>query len=337
MEMQFTVSWMFLAFMVVGFSLAVFGSLGMVIGMILVGIGAYVYSAESRPRALRNAAVGVVVALLLICLGLPMISRAREDARRAMCANNLKQIGLALYYYQDRCDTLFPVRKCDAEGEPLHSWRVMVLSCLDCSTGGVQYDRSEPWNGPKNISLAKRTPDIYSCSKEADDAQQGITHYVAVTGVDGAWLEPTSGDYKQSNPVRVVEVGSPFAWMEPRDVSLEDICIAASESSASELSSRHIIEGDFFFYDRPAGANALFADGTVRLIPPGVPVDVLRAALAGDRKQQEKLDGYAGAPRRLNWPNCGSLAGLIVCFIAMLAWPRSKRAKPSESTSAESI
>jgi prepilin-type N-terminal cleavage/methylation domain-containing protein/prepilin-type processing-associated H-X9-DG protein len=67
-----------------------------------------------------------VIAILgiLIAIILPVIGRVREGARRAQCANNLRQIGLALYMYCDEHDDVIP-------GYPAEHWYVALVPYLD--------------------------------------------------------------------------------------------------------------------------------------------------------------------------------------------------------------
>jgi prepilin-type N-terminal cleavage/methylation domain-containing protein len=65
------------------------------------------------------AIIGIVVGMLL-----PAVQQAREAANRVTCANNLKQIGLAMHLYADRQGSLPPSRKTKAES-PTWAWLIL--------------------------------------------------------------------------------------------------------------------------------------------------------------------------------------------------------------------
>jgi hypothetical protein len=324
--LQFNLSSLFAAFVLFALSLAVFGPAGIVVGAILLGIVACVRIPIFMSLPWWYLVLTVIGGLLLLCL--PLLHRPiHEPNPRAACMNNLKQIGLALLVYNEVHGTLPPVRECDAAGKPLHSWRVLLLPHLDEDKLFRQYTRGEAWDGPNNRKLASSGPSLYRCPSDRENGGKRKTDYVAVVGADGDWLPhgTEQNERRDLNPVFVVEACDlDIAWMEPRDISLEDLCKPMPDGTAAGLSSKHTVQGHFFYYDQAYGGNAVFADGSVRSIPPGVPADLFRAALLGDRDKQEELDAYQMATGEVHWPNCIALASLVACFVLMLAWPRKR-------------
>ena len=86
-----------------------------------------------RRRGFSLVELLVVIAIIGILAGLMMgaVHRALEVARRTECANNLKNLGLALYYYQDARGA-FP---CEAE-----SGESFYINLLDSVEQGHQLD-----------------------------------------------------------------------------------------------------------------------------------------------------------------------------------------------------
>ena len=61
------------------------------------------YSGKSREAGFTLIELLVVVAIIavLVAILLPALSRARESAHKAVCASNLRQLGIALKMYMD--------------------------------------------------------------------------------------------------------------------------------------------------------------------------------------------------------------------------------------------
>jgi prepilin-type N-terminal cleavage/methylation domain-containing protein/prepilin-type processing-associated H-X9-DG protein len=92
-------------------------------------------SRGERAFTLIELLVVIAIIAVLIALLLPAVQSAREAARRAQCANNLKQIGLAMHGYHDVWQTFPPAYLArPASGLELGAgwaWGTLVLPYLE--------------------------------------------------------------------------------------------------------------------------------------------------------------------------------------------------------------
>jgi type II secretory pathway pseudopilin PulG len=258
-------------------SLAVFGVWGIVVFALAVGLAIYLHQSWSLAHL---ALIVLCLMCVLTCLLLPAVQSAREAARRSQCQNNLKQIALALLYYEQANGCFPPAYVADKNGRPMHSWRVLILPYMEELYLYKTYDFTEPWDGLKNKKLLANRPMGYVCPSDPNAYSPGSTQtsYVAVVGRNAAWpgaktRKLGSVDFPGgvTNTIMVVEVAnSGIHWTEPRDLSLDALAAAGAKSPALTVSSNHGHGEDFFFtYDHPCGANAAMADGSVHYLSPG--------------------------------------------------------------------
>lgn len=199
----------------------------------------------------------VFVIAVLIALLLPAIQAARNAARRAQSANNMKQIALAMHNYHDTYKTLPPAYIPNDDGTRRTSWRVLVLPFLEQSPIYDTYDMGEDWDSPVNQEVRLATVPLYR-SPNATVAAPLETSYVLITGPGTAFDGAKTSGFRDmldgtSNVVIAVEVdGLGVEWTEPRDIHIDEL---------QAMLDNNMITGN------PGTINVMMADGSVQMIP----------------------------------------------------------------------
>ena len=194
--------------------------------------------------------LGLIVALLL-----PNVRTARSAAERMQCANNLKQIALALHSYEEEFGSLPPAYTVDTNGRPLHSWRTLILPFLGEEGLYNSIDLSKPWDDPANAEALNSGPTVLCCPSSG--LQSRLTTYLAVIAPDGCFLGSEPRQLAQitgtrSQMLMLIEAPTENAvnWMAPRDTDAQLVLTFGSENRLNHV----------------GGTTAVFADGSTRFL-----------------------------------------------------------------------
>jgi hypothetical protein len=225
----------------------------------------------------------LVVALACIFAAISVLNRGerpRDHVRRIQCANNLKQIAMALHSYHEQYGVFPPAYIADATGRPMHSWRVLLLPFLEAQSLYDEYDFHEPWNGPNNSKLLTRMPYFFSCPIQPPTLPNR-TNYAVITGP--GTMFPGTASVKiadvtdgLSETLMVVEVANVnIPWTAPVDLDVGTMSFQINDPKHPGLSSMHI-----------DGAQVALGDATVFWLWEDASAKTLRAAttIAGGEK-----------------------------------------------------
>ena len=193
----------------------------------------------------------VVIAIIAILAAIlfPVFARARENARRASCQSNLKQIGLGIMQYTQDYDEKYPARYTDNE---TNSWRRISFPYVKST---------QVYSCPSNV----RNGDF---SRDSDP-----TAMAAIGLPAGAPRFPVS--YAMSGADNVGSYGTTIG----RRDSATNMPAAASLSAVGDV-ARTIMIGEQDYYDfselipyngfrgHLGTCNFLFADGHVKALKP---------------------------------------------------------------------
>jgi len=188
--------------------------------------------------------------------------KVRDAATRTSNMNNLKQIGLAMYSYNDSMG-LLPIHGVGKNGnprlmqteKPLLSWRVAILAYIDEDALYRQFKLDEPWDSENNKKLIDKMPKIFA-ARSGDTLPPGQTRLQMLVGPSlmRPFMTIQGIADGSSNTLAVVESANPVIWTKP-----EDIVVAGDKMPANVKAK---------FYKSPTGFLAVMFDGSVRQIRP---------------------------------------------------------------------
>ncbi len=176
----------------------------------------------------------------------------------------MRQVSLAILQYESVNRTFPPAYTVDANGKPMHSWRVLILPYLGPEAQALhsQYDFTTPWDSPQNQALALQMPDVFRCPSD-QTSLDGDTSYCVVTGPGMVFnadkttkiSDMTGGRGIPQTLILVENHSSGINWLEPRDVTDSQLAQGIDTGLPGCCSSSHV-----------GGMCAAFADGHVSFL-----------------------------------------------------------------------
>lgn len=285
------------------------------------------------------AGIGVIGLLLLP----PFIADASNAARRNDCLSNIKQIMLGLYNYEAVHGAFPPAFIADANGKPMHSWRVLILPFMEQRELYDQYDFDEPWDGPNNRKLWDQMPYLYSCKgcercrtiggEPFGELPRNAANYVAIVGAEAAWPGATSRKVTEladgtSNTLMILEYsGASQPWTAPADLPFDEaVDVLTGDDSQGHLTiDESLVTATFSRRFRMGG----FCDGHGAMFPSGLTEEYACALLtvaaaesiADDRHPLVRPDVVSPLVTVVRYERVYAL----LAFVGLAVWPGVRR------------
>jgi prepilin-type N-terminal cleavage/methylation domain-containing protein/prepilin-type processing-associated H-X9-DG protein len=129
----------------------------------------------------------VVIAIVAVLVGLllPAVQKVREAANRMACANNLKQMGVALHHYHDTYRSFPPGMVADASDDleqGANSGFVPLLAFLEQDTWLGHWDPGKAWYEPPNFETVSIQVKLYLCPSNRTSGAVDLQFLVPAAG-----------------------------------------------------------------------------------------------------------------------------------------------------------
>ena len=228
---------------------------------------------------------GVCLAGLIAALIVPVYHSAQTATQQSATNANLQVIGAALFAYHGDFGHFPPAYLADDQGQPMHSWRVLLLPYLGHQALYDAYNFSEPWNGPNNSLLQTQMPPVYYSGNPLATTATGssvTTRYAVISGPGAAFdskLTFTTTDMTDGLPstILVAEAATPVHWMAPADIDYSTMGFVVNGPLPPN--------GNGIGSDTAGGAFVLTGDGQVHFLPADLFEDTVKALVTRAGKE----------------------------------------------------
>ena len=129
-----------------------------------------------------------------------------------------------MHSYHEAHGAFPPAAICDKNGNPLLSWRVLLLPYVEENDLFRQFKLDEPWDSAPNHALLAKMPSVYSPFDGRPTPQPHTTYYRVFIG-PGAAFEGTGGAEPQDgfpdgpgNTILIVQAAEAVPWTQPAEL-----------------------------------------------------------------------------------------------------------------------
>ena len=226
----------------------------------------------------------VVIAIIAILAAIlfPVFARARENARRASCQSNLKQLGLATVQYTQDYDGFYPFAY-SVQGPPpgglwngtAHFWPQIIypyhksFQAMACPNGEPETVNT-PYRGHygANIIVCPAPPKAGVAPANVQESQFGAT--------SKTYLFMDAGGYRLG--LSGTGIGAPYSWTYLPGTGPGTPINLPDQTAPEALPYHH---SDFANGRHFDGVNVAFADGHVKFLESTLVFSEVRKALNG--------------------------------------------------------